>query len=57
MLNYLFRRLGGAIPTLFIIITGTFFMMRLAPGGPPLLRELQPFLEDCLLIQAPAGAA
>ena len=34
MLNYLFRRLGGAIPTLFIIIAGTFFMMRLAPGGP-----------------------
>src|SRR5688572_10255821 len=28
------RRLGGAIPTLFIIIAGTFFMMRLAPGGP-----------------------
>jgi oligopeptide transport system permease protein len=34
VLNYLFRRLGGAIPTLFIIIAGTFFMMRLAPGGP-----------------------
>ncbi len=34
MLNYLFRRLGGAIPTLFMIIAVTFFMMRLAPGGP-----------------------
>jgi oligopeptide transport system permease protein len=34
VLNYLFRRLGGAIPTLFVIIAGTFFMMRLAPGGP-----------------------
>ncbi len=34
MLHYLMRRLGGAIPTLFIIIAGTFFMMRLAPGGP-----------------------
>jgi oligopeptide transport system permease protein len=34
VLNYLFRRLGGAIPTLFIITAGTFFMMRLAPGGP-----------------------
>ena len=34
MLHYLLRRLGGAIPTLFIIIAGTFFMMRLAPGGP-----------------------
>lgn len=34
MLRYLFRRLLGAIPTLFIIITVTFFMVRLAPGGP-----------------------
>jgi oligopeptide transport system permease protein len=34
VLHYLFRRLGGAIPTLFIIIAGSFFMMRLAPGGP-----------------------
>lgn len=34
MLHYLMRRLGGAIPTLFIIIAGTFFLMRLAPGGP-----------------------
>jgi oligopeptide transport system permease protein len=34
VLHYLMRRLGGAIPTLFIIIAGTFFMMRLAPGGP-----------------------
>jgi oligopeptide transport system permease protein len=34
VLHYLMRRLGGAIPTLFIIIAGTFFLMRLAPGGP-----------------------
>lgn len=34
MLNYAFRRLMVAIPTLFIIITIAFFMMRLAPGGP-----------------------
>jgi oligopeptide transport system permease protein len=34
MLSYAIRRLFGAIPTLFIIITLTFFMMRLAPGGP-----------------------
>jgi oligopeptide transport system permease protein len=34
VLHYLMRRLGGAIPTLFIIIVVTFFMMRLAPGGP-----------------------
>jgi oligopeptide transport system permease protein len=34
MLSYAIRRALGAIPTLFIIITLTFFMMRLAPGGP-----------------------
>jgi hypothetical protein len=32
------------------------FRERFAPGGPPLLKDLQPFLEDCLLIQAPAHA-
>lgn len=34
MLRYIIRRLMGAIPTLFIIITISFFLMRLAPGGP-----------------------
>ncbi|MFO1056038.1 MAG: oligopeptide ABC transporter permease OppB [Dongiaceae bacterium] len=34
MLNYFLRRMGGAIPTLFIIILVSFFMIRLAPGGP-----------------------
>ena len=34
MIFYAIKRLLGAIPTLFIIITVTFFMMRLAPGGP-----------------------
>jgi len=34
MLSYAIRRILGAIPTLFIIITLSFFMMRLAPGGP-----------------------
>ena len=34
MLAYSLRRLGGAIPTLFVVMTVTFFMMRLAPGGP-----------------------
>jgi len=31
---YALRRLLGAIPTLFVIVTVAFFMMRLAPGGP-----------------------
>ncbi|WP_395018223.1 oligopeptide ABC transporter permease OppB [Dongia sp.] len=34
MLNFFLRRLGGAIPTLFVIIAISFFMIRLAPGGP-----------------------
>ena len=34
MLSYALRRILGAIPTLFIIITLSFFMMRVAPGGP-----------------------
>jgi oligopeptide transport system permease protein len=34
MWSYAVRRILGAIPTLFIIITLAFFMMRIAPGGP-----------------------
>ena len=34
MLSYTLRRLLGAIPTLLVVITVTFFLMRLAPGGP-----------------------
>jgi len=34
MLAYAIRRIAGAVPTLLIIITLVFFMMRLAPGGP-----------------------
>jgi oligopeptide transport system permease protein len=34
MTRYFFKRLAGAIPTLFIIITAAFFLIRAAPGGP-----------------------
>ena len=34
MTSYALRRFLGAIPTLLIIITLAFFMMRLVPGGP-----------------------
>ncbi len=34
MIRYFLSRLAGAIPTLFIIVTITFFLMRAAPGGP-----------------------
>ncbi|TCJ98781.1 oligopeptide transport system permease protein [Volucribacter psittacicida] len=34
MLKFIFKRLLEAIPTLFILITVSFFLMRLAPGSP-----------------------
>lgn len=34
MLTYTFKRLLMAIPTLLIVITISFFLMRIAPGGP-----------------------
>lgn len=48
--THVLRRLGTAIPTLLVIITLAFFMMRLAPGGPfdqerPLPPEIQRNIE------------
>ena len=34
MLRYVLNRLAIALPTIFVIITISFFLMRLAPGGP-----------------------
>src|SRR3984885_421488 len=34
MLRYFLIRLAGAVPTLFIIVTSSFFLIRAAPGGP-----------------------
>lgn len=34
MLRYVLRRLLTAIPTLFVIVTISFFLIRVAPGGP-----------------------
>ncbi len=34
MLHYVLRRFMTAIPTLFVIVTISFFLMRVAPGGP-----------------------
>jgi oligopeptide transport system permease protein len=34
MIRYFLTRLAGAVPTLFVIITVTFFLIRVAPGGP-----------------------
>jgi oligopeptide transport system permease protein len=34
VLRYFLTRLAGAVPTLFVIVTITFFLIRAAPGGP-----------------------
>jgi oligopeptide transport system permease protein len=34
MLRYFLTRLTAAVPTLFVIVTITFFLIRAAPGGP-----------------------
>ncbi|PWK68100.1 ABC transporter permease subunit [Aminobacter sp. AP02] len=34
MFMYVFRRLLTAIPTMFVIVTLAFFLIRVAPGGP-----------------------
>ncbi|HME40117.1 MAG TPA: oligopeptide ABC transporter permease OppB [Steroidobacteraceae bacterium] len=34
MLRYCLTRLAGAVPTLFVIVTMAFFLIRAAPGGP-----------------------
>lgn len=51
MIHYLLRRLIGTIPTLLIIITISYFLIRLAPGGPfdfdkTLPAEIQASLEQ-----------
>lgn len=50
MFAYAVRRLGSAIPTLFIVITVAFFMMRVAPGGPfDREKQLPPEIEANIL--------
>ncbi len=50
MLRYFLRRLGGAVPTLFLIVLISFFMIRLAPGGPfSRERKVPPEVEAALL--------
>ncbi|MFY9290267.1 MAG: ABC transporter, partial [Methylorubrum rhodinum] len=43
MTALLLRRLAQSLPTLFLVIAGSFFLIRLAPGGPfDLERPLPP---------------
>ena len=34
MISFALRRLAGLVPTLFVLVTLSFFVIRLAPGGP-----------------------
>ncbi|ABQ13441.1 ABC transporter permease [Dichelobacter nodosus] len=46
MFRYMLRRLCTAVPTLLVIVTLAFFMIRLAPGGPfDLERNLPPEIQ------------
>lgn len=50
MIKYILKRLGISVVTIFIVITATFFLMRLMPGGPfdgekPLPPEIKVSLE------------
>ena len=58
MLRYVIRRLLTSIPTLFVIVTISFFLMRVAPGGPfnqerGLSREVKANLERVYHLDAP----
>jgi len=47
MLGFIGRRLLVAIPTMFLVVTVAFFMMRAAPGSPfDLDRRLSPEIEQ-----------
>jgi oligopeptide transport system permease protein len=49
MFGYVLRRFAGAIPTIFLIVTIAFFMIRLAPGGPfDLERPIDPLIMENL---------
>ncbi|MBI5941097.1 MAG: ABC transporter permease subunit [Caulobacterales bacterium] len=52
MLRFLVRRLLVAIPTLFLVITIAFFMMRAAPGSPFVNeRQLSPEVEKAVMAE------
>lgn len=58
VLGFIVRRILGAIPTLFAIITLAFFMIRLAPGGPfdgerPLPAAIQKNIRDSYHLNDP----
>lgn len=49
MLSYALRRLLVAVPTLFVIVTVSFFLIRIAPGGPfDLIPNMDPAVAENL---------
>ena len=49
MARVIFRRIAWAIPTLWLIVTISFFLMRAAPGGPfDIERPLDPIVMENL---------
>src|SRR5271154_5923605 len=49
MARLIFRRIAWAIPTLWLVVTISFFLMRAAPGGPfDLERPLDPIVMENL---------
>ncbi|RVH92110.1 oligopeptide ABC transporter permease OppB [Sinorhizobium medicae] len=50
MISFILRRLASAVPTLFIVVSLSFFLMRFAPGGPfNLERPLPPSTMENLM--------
>ncbi|GGE07567.1 ABC transporter [Aureimonas endophytica] len=50
MLRFILRRLASALPTLFIVVTLSFFLIRFAPGGPfNLERPLPPQIMENMI--------
>ena len=59
MIGIILRRILIAIPVLIIVASITFFLTRLAPGGPfdaekKLPQEVIDNLNDCLLYTSPS---
>ena len=50
MITFLIRRLIGLVAVLFCVVTITFFLIRLSPGGPfDAERKIPPAIEKQLL--------
>lgn len=61
MLTFAFKRLLSSVPTLFVLITLSFFMMRAAPGGPfdkerSLRPEIEAVIKAAYHLDEPLGA-